>query len=150
VVVFSRIWAALGVFLIVVGAAYWLAAYEDEGLVLMVTVAGGAVLIGGYLVAAVRRARVRLAARPVGEARTGADVEPHVTPTIWPLVFAISAIGLIVGAVAERWVLAVGGVVFVAACIGWVVDIRRQWDHHAAADTPHEVAADEPHGPQTE
>lgn len=122
----SRITVGLGIFLIVVGLVFWRVADDLDGLTLMVTVAGGALLVGVYLARGVRRARVVLAKQPE---RTVAD-EPHVEPTIWPLVLALSVIGLVVGAVAARWALIGGAVVFVVACAGWLLDVRRQWRHH--------------------
>lgn len=121
----SRLFVALGVFLIVVGGIYGVFAREYEGLTLSITVAGGALLIGGYGMTAVRRARAA-AAGPA------ASDEPHVGPTIWPLVFAISTIGLVIGAVSNRWALLPGTVFLVAACIGWVLDVHRQWHRHVA------------------
>lgn len=148
--VFSRIAVGLGAFLIVTGVAYAVLGFEYEGLTLLMTLAGGALLVGVYLISAVRRARAVLAGR-LTEAAAGGDAEPHVAPTIWPLVFALSTIGLVVGAVAARWALVGGAVLFVAASIGWVLDVRRQWIHHADVP-PHqatpEVTKDRAHGPQ--
>jgi hypothetical protein len=66
-----------------------------------------------------------------------ADAEPHVGPTIWPLVFAVSAIGLVLGAVAVRWALLPGAILFVLASVGWVLDVHRQWHHHASGLSGH-------------
>ena len=127
---FSRIFTGLGAFLIVVGIVYGLVAREWEGTTEMLTVAGGGLLIGVYLSRAVQRARAAVAAEAAG-ARPGAgDSEPHVPPTIWPLVFALSTIGIVVGSVGPRWVLAAGGVVLIASLVGWSLDVRRQWRHH--------------------
>ncbi len=135
-VLFSRIIVGFGAFLIVTGVAYGASTYEWEGVTLMIIVAGGALLVGVYLVSGVRRARAVLAA---GEARReGAESEPHVAPTIWPLVFSLATIGLVVGAVVARWALVAGGVLFVVASVGWVLDVRRQWQHHTRA-APHEA-----------
>ena len=145
---FSRIAIGLGAFLLVTGVIYGRAASEYEGLTLLITLAGGALVIGVYLVSAVRRAHAVLAGRRTDAA--GADVEPHVTPTIWPLVFALSTIGLVVGAVGSRWVLVAGAALLFVASIGWVLDVRRQWSHHAGA-APHEMtpegAQNQTHGP---
>lgn len=129
----ARIAMILGSFLIVAGLIYGsLAGFmgpqkEWEGFTLMLTVAGGALLIGTYLTRAVQRARERLAAeRAAGAA---GESEPHVAPTIWPLIFALSMIGLVIGAVESRWALVGGGVLLVTALVGWSLDIRRQWRH---------------------
>src|SRR5262249_25756737 len=72
--------------------------------------------------------------------------EPHVGPTIWPLVYALSAIALVIGAVGNRWALVPGGVLFLAASIGWVRDVHRQWHHHVAIG--HGESSEHGTGPQ--
>ena len=126
---FSRIFTGLGAFLIVMGIVYALVTKEYEGGTEMLTVAGGGLLIGVYLTRAVQRARAAVAAQAAGAAPAGDD-EPHVPPTIWPLVFAVSTIGIVLGAVGPRWVLAAGAVVLVVSLVGWSLDVRRQWRHH--------------------
>jgi Cytochrome c oxidase subunit IV len=136
---FSRIALALGAFLILAGVVYALITYEWEGVTLMLTVAGGALLVGSYLALAVQRARGWLAAQPAG-ATGDAGIEPHVAPTIWPLIFALSMIGLVIGAVESRWALVAGGVLLVVALAGWSLDVRRQWghpDHGASSGAAH-------------
>jgi hypothetical protein len=137
---FSKVIGGVGAFLVLTGVVYWVQAYEWEGAVLMVLVAGGAFFVGAYLVTVVRRARVDLAGHPEAATEPGA-AEPHVGPTIWPLVFALAAAGLVIGAVGARWAYVAGGVLVVAAGVGWILDVRRQWRHHAGSP-PHEVAAD--------
>ncbi len=146
-VLFSRIIMSFGAFLIVTGVTYGGVTYEWEGATLMIIVAGGALLIGAYLVSGVRRARAVLAARPGQAQHEGADSEPHVAPTIWPVVFALAAVGLVVGAVGARWALVGGGVLFIVASVGWVLDIRRQWQHGPGA-APQEVTQHPATGPQ--
>ena len=126
---FSRIFTGLGAFLIVMGIVYGLVTKEYEGGTEMLTVAGGALLIGVYLARAVQRARSTVAAQAAGAGPAGDD-EPHVPPTIWPLVFALSTIGIVLGSVGPRWVLAAGAVVLVVSLVGWSLDVRRQWRHH--------------------
>jgi hypothetical protein len=137
---FARIGMILGTFLVAAGLIYYAIVAltgpqeEWEGFALMVTVAGGALLVGTYLTRAVQRARAQLAAQPAGAGAGG--TEPHVAPTIWPLIFALSMIGLIFGAVESRWALVGGGVLLVAALAGWSLDVRRQWRHHDHAASP--------------
>lgn len=147
-VLFSRIAIAFGAFLVVAAVIYGVAGYEWEGVTLLLLVAGGALLIGGYLVSAVRRARAALAA-PGGPRPAVPESEPHVGPTIWPLVAALSTIGLIVGAVGARWALVGGGALFIAAGIGWILDVRHQWQHPTGA-APHEVTQGPARGPGAE
>lgn len=126
----SRIFTALGTFLIVIGIVYGLVGGEYEGATEMLTAAGGGLLIGVYLTRAVQRARATLAAQAAGAGPGTGDTEPHVPPTIWPLVFALSTIGIVLGSVGPRWALAAGGILLVAALVGWSLDVRRQWRHH--------------------
>ncbi len=126
---FSRIFTGLGAFLIVMGIVYGLVTGEYEGTTEMLTVAGGGLLIGVYLARTVQRARAAVAAEAAGGGPVG-DSEPHVPPTIWPLVFALSTIGIVLGSVGPRWVLAAGAVVLVVSLVGWSLDVRRQWRHH--------------------
>jgi hypothetical protein len=131
---FARIGMLLGVFLIGAGVIYGVVASQIgpkdyEGTVLILAVAGGALLTGTYLARAVQRARASLAAQPADAAAAEA-VEPHVAPTIWPLVLALSMFGLVFGAVESRWALVGGGVLLVVALAGWSLDTRRQWQHH--------------------
>ena len=126
----ANVFRALGVFLILVGVAYGLHSRDIDGLVLMLTVAGGALVIGSYLIRGVHRASVVREAEG-GEATT--ETEPHVEPTIWPLIFAVSMIGLVLGALGATWALVEGGVLLVVALVGWALDVRRQWQHHHAA-----------------
>ncbi|HKE65844.1 MAG TPA: cytochrome c oxidase subunit 4 [Micromonosporaceae bacterium] len=127
-----RLFVGLGVFLIVAAIVYGMHAREYEGLVLSLTVAAGALLIGGYGVSLLRRTRAELA-RTETDSPPVANDEPHVGPTIWPLVFAVAAVGLVIGAVANRWALLPGGVVLVVASVGWVLDVHHQWRAHAVA-----------------
>jgi hypothetical protein len=127
---FSRIFMGLGAFLIGMGIIYGLLAREYEGLTEMLTVAGGALVIGGYLARVVQRARAAVAAQAAGAGPGAADSEPHVPPTIWPLVFAVSMIGVVLGSVGPRWILVAGAVVLVASLVGWSLDVRQQWRHH--------------------
>jgi hypothetical protein len=126
---FSRIFMGLGAFLIVMGIIYGLIAGEYEGLTEMLTVAGGALVVGGYLARVVQRARAAVAAQAAG-AGSASDDEPHVPPTIWPLVFALSMIGVVIGSVGPRWILVAGAVVLVVSLVGWSLDVRQQWRHH--------------------
>lgn len=130
---FSRIFMGLGTFLIVMGIVYGLVSYEWEGTTEMLTVAGGALLVGGYLARAVQRASAARAAQEAGAEPGSEETEPHVAPTIWPLVFALSMIGVVLGSVGPHWLLAVGAVLLVASLAGWSLDVRRQWRHHGHA-----------------
>jgi hypothetical protein len=149
VALFSRIIVGFGTFLVVTGVIYGVVTYEWEGTTLMLIVAGGALLVGAYLISAVQRARATVAAAPATSPPGGADAEPHVGPTIWPLVFALAAIGLVVGAVGPHWALVGGGGLLIAAGVGWILDIRQQWRHHDGAEAhedSHDLSGEPHHG----
>jgi len=122
----GRIFLAFGAFMVVAGVIYGIHSREYQGLTLILTTAGGAFLFGGYLTQALQRATAIQGAA----AASTPEGEPHVGPTIWPLVFALSMVPLVVGALGSRWVLAVGGVVFMVAGVGWLLDVQRQWQAH--------------------
>ncbi|MGH3444131.1 MAG: aa3-type cytochrome oxidase subunit IV, partial [Nocardioidaceae bacterium] len=110
------------------GIVYGVFSGDYDGLTLIVIAAGGALLVGSFLVQGVQRAEASLAEHPEGVA----EEEPHVEPTIWPLVFALSTIGLVVGALTAPWVVGIGGLLLIASLVGWSRDVRRQWLHHHA------------------
>jgi hypothetical protein len=120
--IFSRVALGLAVFLGAAGLVYATTSKELVGGLLLPLAAAGFAYIGLY----VRRA-VRVAAREPGP--TEPEEEPHVAPTIWPFVFSLAGVGLVLGAVVSRWVLVIGGVLFVAAGVGWFADVGRQWAH---------------------
>jgi hypothetical protein len=119
---YARIALGLALFLGIAGLIYGLTSNEFVGASLFLVASAGFAYIGLY----VRRA-VRVAGRD--EAAAGAEEEPHVTSTIWPFVLSLAGVGLVLGAVINRWVLVIGGALFVAAAIGWFTDIGRQWSH---------------------
>jgi len=124
--VFARIGFLFGLFFLIDGLVYAFTNKEFEGTPLLFMTAGGFTLLAVWALRTFRRT-----ARQEG---AGADDpgEPHVGPTIWPLVLALSAIVLVLGVLAAKWLYAVGGVLFVVALGGWFSDVRRQWSHHGA------------------
>jgi len=135
----SRIFLWLGVFLVAAGISYGLHSGDYDGLTLLVTTAGCALLVGSTMVRSLRGTSVAGAADDHN--LSVAHSEPHVGPTIWPLVLSVSMIGLVVGAITSPWVLLVGGVVLVVAGVGWVLDVHHQWLHHYRPSMDTAVAA---------
>jgi hypothetical protein len=123
----AKIFGALGVFVVIDFAVYWWHSYENEGALLLLAVALGALLVGGYLYRDVRRSRTAAREPGAGELE---DEEPHVGPTIWPVLMAVAMVGLVVGALGATWALVEGAVLLVVALVGWALDVRRQWQHH--------------------
>jgi cytochrome c oxidase subunit IV len=125
--VFGRIGLVFGVFFVVMGAIYGITNKEYEGFPLLLMTAGGFTLLAVWALSLFRRAARESAAE-------GEEVgEPHVGPTIWPLVLSLSAIAFVLGLLGTKWLFVLGGLLFVLAAGGWFVDVRRQWSHHAAA-----------------
>jgi hypothetical protein len=131
----------LGAYYVIAGLGYALTSEFVNGFPLLITAAIGIGVFGGYAYLTVRRGEQALAA---GEA-AAEPVEPHIGSTIWPFGYALSAIGIVVGFLAYQPMYAVGGVLFVAATVGWFADVRHQWRH--SHEEPPEAGA--PPGPDT-
>lgn len=126
------VFTGLGIFLVAGAIAYGLHSGEYEGDTLMATAAGCGLLVGGYLAHTLWRASTAGPADADDARTTTAESEPHVGPTVWPLVLSLSMIGLIVGAIGSHWILIVGAVVLIAGLVGWGLDVHTQWKHHFA------------------
>jgi len=121
----------LSVFLLVTGIVYGVTSSERQGTVHLIVSA----VVFGYI-GIVTRAAARKA-EEVPPERTPSVVEEEVAelpegeiaPTIWPVGFALAAIGLVLGVVIQHWLLIIGGALFVASGVGWFQDIRHQHQH---------------------
>ncbi len=133
-----RIALSLALFLAVAGIVFGITAHEWRGTVLLLVCAVSFTYIGLVLRGAVRRASV-----PVTKETMAAEEESvesaHIGPTIWPFVFSIAALLLVVGIVGVHWVLIPSGILFFGAGAGWFLDIKRQW-HPGALAAAHERA----------
>ena len=89
--VFGRIGLLFGLFFLITGIVYAFSNKEFEGTPLLFMTAGGFILIAMLTLLSFRRASRD--ERP----REGDPGEPHVGPTIWPLVLALSAVGFFLG-----------------------------------------------------
>jgi hypothetical protein len=128
-------------FFLVAGLCYAFTGTFVDGFPLLMLAAACVAALGTYIVLAVQRAERQVATG--GEAAE--PVEPHVGSTIWPLGYALSAIGFVLGFVVSDAFYALGGLMFGAATAGWFADVRQQWLH--AAHEPPEPGA--PYGPDT-
>jgi Cytochrome c oxidase subunit IV len=127
VITAARVWFGLAAFLVVTGTIYGITSHELAGAPLLLV---GSVAF--FYLGMVARARVRDASRPEREGHAPgevSDAEAHVAPTIWPFGFSIAAVMLVLGLVVSRWLLAVGGVLFFLAAVGWFRDVARQHQH---------------------
>jgi hypothetical protein len=137
--VFGRIALLFGLFFLIVGLIYSFSEKEFEGVPLLFMTAGGFTLLALLALRTFRRASHEEPAAAEGAG------EPHVGPTIWPLILSLSAIAFVLGVLAAKWLYAVGAVLFLAALWGWLSDVRRQWRHHSGE--AHTMEA--PRGPET-
>jgi hypothetical protein len=137
----SWIGLGLGLFYLVAGFGYALTSEFVDGFPLLIAAAIGISLLGGYAYLAVRRGERALASG----GNLGEELEPHIGATIWPFLYALSAVGFVLGFNWYRPMYAVGGVLFLAATAGWFADVRRQWLH--AEEEPPEPGP--PLGPDT-
>ena len=123
-----KIMLRIGLYLLAAAIVYGITAHEEVGGVLLAVCA----ISFGYLAFVIRtavRGVEKLAPEDRGDAEEAAVEMAHVGPTIWPFVFSIAAIILGFGIALTRWLLPVGGVVFIAAAVGWFLDIRGQSRH---------------------
>jgi Cytochrome c oxidase subunit IV len=128
-----RIALALALFMAVAGTVYASTAREWRGAVLLLVLAVAFLYVGLVLRGAVRRASVPVSQETTAE--EGASVgSEHIGPTIWPFVFSVAALLLVIGIVGVRWIIVPGAIVFVAAAAGWFSDIRRQ--HQSSSHRP--------------
>jgi len=119
---FSRIGLILGVLFIIDSVVYLALQSDEQGFALILFTGIGFAYLGCYSLLAVRKARRQAAA----EEGPG---EPHIGPTIWPLVFAVSAVVMVVGILVTPVILVIGGILFVVAAVGWISAARKQWRH---------------------
>src|SRR5207247_1169857 len=97
---------------------YAATAREAIGILLLLIASACFGYIGLYVRRTVRAAGVETPAGgeadTVTEAEEGVE-EPHIAPTLWPFVFSLAGVALVLGAVVTPWMLPVGAVLFVAA-----------------------------------
>jgi hypothetical protein len=129
---YARIGFAMGLFFLAAGIVYVITGHEYEGFPLLLMTSGGIVLLGLSALRAIRRAR-REEAR--GEEAVE-PVEPHVVPTIWPFLLAVSAVVVAIGFLTTTIVLAIGVGFLIVSGAGWFQDVRRQWRHPPAPAPP--------------
>jgi hypothetical protein len=123
----SRIWFALAGFLLIAGAVYGVTSHEYAGAPLLLV--GGLTFSYLGLVgrSVVRRSQTR------SEGPVGAEGEVHVAPTIWPLVFSIAGVIIVLGVIVNEWIVAIGLLVFAVSAAGWLREVLRG---HAHAQRP--------------
>ncbi len=123
-----RIGFGIALALLVAGAVYGVTAHEREGAVLLLLCAVAFAYVGLVLRRAVRGpSSPEDAGGPAGPAaEEHAEGPEAAAPSIWPFVFSIAALVLVVGIVGAHWVLIPGAIVFAGAAAGWFKDVGRQ------------------------
>jgi NADH:ubiquinone oxidoreductase subunit 5 (subunit L)/multisubunit Na+/H+ antiporter MnhA subunit len=135
-----RLAFGLAIFLAVAGIVYATTAQEWQGSVLLLVCSVAFVYVGISL-----RRGARLAPG-AGEEEEQAGEEPEEVPaTIWPFVFSLAALALVIGAVGIHWVLVLAAILFIWAAVGWFTDIQRQ-RMHAEAEAASALQNDQKHG----
>jgi len=119
----------------------WFTAHERTGSTLLVILS-----ICLFYIALVARggARADDAGEALSPAPEEAEAEAIIAPTIWPFAFSLAAMGLVLGVVVARWLLVVGGALFLACAAGWYRDIRGQHAHRSGPGHAHTNGADHP------
>jgi hypothetical protein len=116
----SNVLLSIGGFLAIAAAVYGFTAHEPIGATLF--------LIGSITFLALGLV-VRASARHADRADAEERAEAHVTPTIWPLGFAVSGLLLALGLIVSAWLLVAGGIGFALSAAGWVRDVARAQSH---------------------
>jgi hypothetical protein len=120
----SRIWLALAGFLLIAGAVYGITSKEYAGAPLLLV--GGATFC--YLGLVGRSVVRRSEKQDDGDADEG---EVHVASTIWPFIFSLAGVIIVVGFIVSVWILALGVLAFAVSAAGWLREVLRG---HAHAD----------------
>jgi cytochrome c oxidase subunit IV len=111
----SRICLSLTAFLAVAGTVYGLTSHEPAGTTAL-------------LVTAVTFCFLGIVSRTVARREAGSvpeEVEIHVSPTIWPFGFAITAVIIALGLIVSGWILIVAAIAFGLSAAGWLRDVSR-------------------------
>jgi hypothetical protein len=120
----ARVCLSLSAFLLVAGTVYGLTSHEHAGTT-MLLVASATFCFLGLVTRSI--AKREAGEEPQGDQEHGAEIE--VAPTIWPFVFSLSAVLLMLGIIATPWLAVLGGVVFLLSAAGWVRDVTRSRAH---------------------
>jgi hypothetical protein len=127
-----RIALGLTIFLLVAGGVYWFSSYEWRGSVMLIVLG----VAFGYVTLVFRGALRRASLPATPQTMVEEEVaEAHVGPTIWPFVFSLAAVLLVVSVVGLHWAVIPGVILLVGAGVGWFLDIKHQWhpgELHAA------------------
>lgn len=134
-----RLLTGSGLFLGIVGCIYWFWSREQTGTACLVFGFFAYALMGGYFLLQWRRRR----GVPRAEDRDDATMEDGAGEigffpgaSIWPPAMGVGAVFLAVGLVYGVWYLAIGGIFFVGALIGFVVEAEARSEGPAEPGPP--------------
>jgi Cytochrome c oxidase subunit IV len=112
-------WAYVAAFGYVLGAIYWFVAYEPAGTAMLLFMGLCGTVIAGYLFWKARNAKLP-EDDPKGEFADAGD-EPigHFSSgSLWPILMGLGIATGVEGFIYGRWLLIVGGLLFVWATVG--------------------------------
>lgn len=118
----ARILLAIGGFLVVVSAVYWLLSYEETGSVLLLLSAGLALIVGGYLWWATR-------GQPSSSTAEHHEEEAeHYLPhaSVWPLGVGAGSVVLANGLALGLWAAVPGSMLLAASVVGFARQSRHR------------------------
>lgn len=135
-----RVFGAIGAFVLLMAAIYWVASYEASGIVLLLLASGLSLWIGIYLwllqrregtvtVEATQGTGEALAAEGAVLPGAGVDVhDDHYLPhsSVWPFAIGLGAATLANGLVLGLWVIVPGAVLMALGLGGFVRQTRRR------------------------
>jgi len=119
-----RVFVAVGVFVLVLGAIYWGTAYEESGTVMLIVAGLLSLWIGAYLWL---RARTPGPAAADAAAARPEEAEPYLPhASVWPFTIGLGAATIANGLVLGTWLIVPGALVMVLGIAGFVRQTRRR------------------------
>jgi hypothetical protein len=128
----SRVWLSLAGFLLIAGAVYGFTSHEYAGAPLLLV--GGATftylgLVGRSVVHRAEREDEAERERGAEERKGHEEAEIQVSPTIWPLAFAVTGLIIALGFIVSPWILVIGLLAFAVSAAGWLREVARGHPH---------------------
>lgn len=114
----GRVFGAIGAFVAVMAAVYWLTSYEEAGTAMLVLAAGLASWAGTYL---------WLRGRAAPPADGGEEAEPYLPhESVWPFAIGLGAFLLANGLIIGGWFSMPGVAILVAGLGGFIRQTRHR------------------------
>jgi len=122
-----RVFLAIGLFVLVIGAIYWATAYEESGTVMLLLAGALSLWIGAYLWLRTRTEvspEVGTSAEQTAAADHGEHYLPHASA--WPFAIGLGAATVANGLVLGLWVIVPGAALMALGIGGFVRQTRRR------------------------